>query len=460
MRQLIKGFPLMVLLLGSAAEAHAGLLQQLLSLPPQPTAESVAGEGCSWVKVFDPTVANIAFPDTSANYWITLVPNPGALGKIRLRGQVPEARHFSFNSYDALTSPYDAIADYEIAPDAPGGTPFLGPAQVDRSVPIGATYSIDVSFSSVPQARQPNTLYSNLLATIGGIALPNPAMAVIIYRTYLPGGDETGGAGLPEIRLETASGASLRVGGGDACSKTLHALLTQAALGAVSSLLIQTGLPQLPVAVPLLSFGATQAPAFSISYGTTALLQSLGLPLPDAVLGSGFAAFFSTRNNRYAVGMFSRAFGTMYLVRGKAPRFVDGDGTPQLRYWSLCQNEFATQRVVACIADRDAVLDTDGYYNVVVTDHGARPAGADAAHAFNWLPWGAYYDGMFIMRNLLPATDFAQAFQNVPRGTDPVSISGEYFPLGTYCDAVTFAAATAAGQSPAQVFEQCRQATQ
>ncbi|HEX2239644.1 MAG TPA: hypothetical protein VHJ82_00660 [Actinomycetota bacterium] len=57
----------------------------------------------------------------------------------------------------------------------------------------------------------------------------------------------------------------------------------------------------------------------------------------------------------------------------------------------------------------------------------------------NWLPWGgAYYDGVVIYRHMLPAPRFRQAIQNVPEGTPPEKVLGDYFPRAAYCDAATF----------------------
>lgn len=421
-------------------------------------ATALAGEGCTWLKVFDPTVANLALPDTSANYWLAVVPNPGPLGTMHLRGRVPDARHFSFNSYDAAASPYDAIADYQIATLPAGANPFLAPARVDRSIAPGAEYSLALSFEEIPEARPANTLYSGQLAVVGGIALPNPAMALLIYRTYVPVGDDTGGAGLPEIVLRSADGAEVRVGGGDTCSDLVHSLLTQAGLGALRELLEQNAFPQLPIGLPLLGLGAKSPPQFRLAYGTASLLENIGVALPEIITaGSGFAGFFSTKNNRYAFTMLARKFGRMAIIRARAPRFVDGNvpGDPQLRYWSVCQSEFLTQRVVDCAADYESPIDADGYFNVVIGDPSARPSSADPEHGFAWLPWGLYYDGMVLVRHMLPDPGFAEAFHNVPQGTDPTSVSGEYFPRGTYCEPQVFEAAVQAGASPGDVFDAC-----
>src|SRR3546814_2445373 len=53
----------------------------------------------------------------SATYWVAVVPNvPGT--RLRIDGQYPDARYFSFNAYDPALRPIDGIADARIAPDA------------------------------------------------------------------------------------------------------------------------------------------------------------------------------------------------------------------------------------------------------------------------------------------------------------------------------------------------------
>jgi len=193
-----------------------------------------------------------------------------------------------------------------------------------------------------------------------------------------------------------------------------------------------------------------------VFYGLATGLQNAGVPLPDELAEGSSVGFFATRSSRYAYAFFSRNQGGLFIVRGKAPRFVDGGaGEPQLRYWSLCQNEFFTQRVFGCVADHEARLDADGYYNVVVSDGADRPAAAQPAQGYDWLPWGPFYDAEVIVRHMLPAADFPQAFHRIPRGTDPVSVAGDYFPVATYCDSQVFERAARAGP-PATVFAACR----
>ncbi|MFA5937818.1 MAG: hypothetical protein WC809_00560 [Sinimarinibacterium sp.] len=424
---------------------------------PDTTPTSALSEmGCSWVRIFDPVVDGLAFPDTSANYWLALVPSPGPLGRIRIYGRVPDVRYFAFNSYDAATAPYDAIADYEIAPDAFGPTPFLGPVQVDRHIPVGAQYTVDVEFAPVPQESTLNTLYSAVLASVADVAIPNTQFAPIVYRTYLPVGDTTGGAGLPEIRLEMADGSSFAVGGGDRCSATVRQIMQATGASRLVDVLNEVGQPPLPSQLPAPP-GSTNPPTFHVFYGIPAGAQDAGIPVPDELAEGQNGGFFSTRSSRYAYAYLSRNFGELAIVRARAPRFVDQSGgrDPQLRYWSVCQNEFFTQHVFACAADHATVVADDGLFYIVISDGGDRPAAADAAHGFNWLPWGPFYDADVIYRHMLPAEDFAQAFHRIPRDADPTSIAGDYFPQATYCEPTEFET-LARTRTPSQVFEACR----
>ncbi|MFP5307866.1 MAG: hypothetical protein ACLGI7_18855 [Gammaproteobacteria bacterium] len=434
---------------GSARAGEAG------QSPETTPTSGLVGIGCSWVRIFDPAVDNLAFPDTSANYWLALVPNPGGLGRIRIYGRVPDVRYFAFNSYDGVTAPYDAIADYEIVPDALGPTPFLGPVQVDRRIPVGAPYTVDLEFAPAPETRARNTLYSAVLASMGGVTAPNTQAGLIVYRTYLPVGDTAGGAGLPEIRLETGDGSSYAIGGGDTCSSTLRQIVQAAGASRMLDLLNENGQPPLPPQLPAPP-GPTNPPTFHVFYGIPAGAQDAGIPVPDQLADGQSGGFFSTRSSRYAYAFLSRNFGELVIVRARAPGFVDqpGEVDPQLRYWSVCQNEFFTQHVFACAPDYATVVADDGFFYIVVSDGSDRPDVANAEHDFNWLPWGPFYDAEVIYRHMLPADEFAQAFHRIPRGTDPVGIAGDYFPQAVYCDPARFQE-LAETHAPGAVFAGC-----
>ena len=76
--------------------------------------------------------------------------------------------------------------------------------------------------------------------------------------------------------------------------------------------------------------------------------------------------------------------------------------------------------MVACSADHETPLDAQGRFTLVVSDPGDRPANATAEHGIAWLPWGgAYYDGLLIYRQMLPAP--------------AREVMGPYYPVAAYC---------------------------
>src|SRR3546814_5207562 len=90
------------------------------------------------------------------------------------------------------------------------------------------------------------------------------------------------------------------------------------------------------------------------------------------------------------------------------------------------------------------MIDSLGFFTVVVSAAAYRPINAVRTNDITWLPWGSYPDGLLLYRHLLPNPAFAQAIQNVPYGSDPDAVMGGYFPQVAYC---TRATAEAAGRS-------------
>ncbi len=145
-----------------------------------------AGLGCGWQFVSDINTTNVAFPDESAQYWVALIPQLPQT-RLRIDGRFPAARYFSYNVYDPLLRPVDAVADSELQPNASGG------------------YTDYVEFTGRMPDAPVNTIYAGEMS-LGDQTVPNPALTGIIYRVYVPeeGFDFDGGVGLPVLTLETA----------------------------------------------------------------------------------------------------------------------------------------------------------------------------------------------------------------------------------------------------------------
>lgn len=412
-----------------------------------PPASAAAGEaGCSWLVVSNPDLINVAFPDEAATYWAATFPAlPGA--RLRIEGQYPQARYFSFNVYDPALRPVDAITDYAILPRVDGANPYR-----TAGAAHGGDYVAYVLDGGIPDTRAANTLYTNQTLLPGGIALPNPQIT-LMYRVYLPEIDGAGGVPLPQLTLETADGATAPLSFAQ-CDPLppdgLPGLLNEAIRDASYPPLVDA-LP-VPIAPPKLRINRF--------YGLPETLRLLAsnavgfdLPLQSITAADTGGGFLSNIDNAYVTTMASRDKGSLYIVRARAPSWahepVDAPlGGAQLRYWSICTNEFVTQRFVACLADRDVALDDAGYFTIVVSDPDEQPANAIAQNGMNWLPWGgAYPDSVFIYRHMLPSPHFAQAIQNIDYGMPVEDVMGEYAPRAVYCDRAAIEAAASAAQA-------------
>jgi hypothetical protein len=279
-----------------------------------------------------------------------------------------------------------------------------------------ASYTLNVVAGQRPDNPQPNTLYA---ASLNGE--PNVA-GVIIYRVYLPEGDETGGAGLPKVSFGGGGGGPDTAAPLPGCQRP-----TPVASGTVNDQVREIGLPAGP--------GESDAPAWGISRSRPQEQQAG----PVAVRTGG--AFFPNFHNIYLSLLTHRDQGEAVVFRAKAPTFVRTAGTRtmgsgQVRYWSVCANDFPTTRYVACLADEQMKLDADGYFTVVVSDAAHRPARLGAGD--NWLPSGPFADTFVLVRQMLPAPDFAEAIELAPNPAEAPRTMGAFYPATRICPVASF----------------------
>ena len=72
---------------------------------------------------FDPATVNVAYPDQAAVYYSGgYAAVPGT--RLRITGRFPHARYMSFNVYDNIQRPLDALADVQLRPDRGSANPF------------------------------------------------------------------------------------------------------------------------------------------------------------------------------------------------------------------------------------------------------------------------------------------------------------------------------------------------
>lgn len=377
------------------------------------------------------TTTNVLAVDTNAVYWVTgYAAVPGA--RLRIEGEFPWSRFMGFNLYDAAGRPIEGLPDRGIAPRRGSTNPYRTGA---RRHAKRRGYRVFVEFGPKPADPAPNTLYAG--DSLGG---------TLWYRVYIPdsGRDEMGGVALPRVTVEPAGGGRA-LPGIDACRSLQLPFLQQ----------VNDAIAAAPAVPPLsgTAYPGRNPPNWR-------LFVNLGRGAADILLdneiGEQFHAaaleaqndgpgFFSSSSIAYVFAPTSRGFGDVLLLRGRAPGFADTRAGPrrmppaQTRYWSICQYEPATQRVIACRPDDRIAVDRRGRFRVVISTAADRPRNARRRCGYSWLPWGPKTQGLVIYRQMLARRAFERAIARIPRPGAEREVMRGYYPRGRYlADTGTF----------------------
>ncbi|GGP26752.1 hypothetical protein [Silvimonas amylolytica] len=377
---------------------------------------------------------NFAYPDTGASYWSATVTIPAG-SRLFVNGQYPYARYISFVSYDGNAQPVNVLGDHDIQPASGNTNPFIAG---NPRYGTARDYQVEIVAGSAPATPAANTLYT-------GTTGPT---VTFWYRVYVPdqGADMTGATGLPTVSVLHADGSTVTEDAAcaelnPAASLSTPNLLPQATY---SMLRDQANAPD--------SFPAQEPGVWHFPFNRTWNLQCLFF-----YSCSGTPAYqlnwYGNPDNAYVESMISRDYGNVAILRGKLPvtpstflnNTVATEG--QLRYWSICMNEFYTQKVTDCMYDAQVPVDANGNYVIAISRAADRPANATSACGFGWIQWsevgdgnGHPNDGLLIMRNMLPDPAFANAIQNVHIPGQEQSVIGNYLPTVTYGTTQSFTA--------------------
>ena len=378
----------------------------------------------------DATTLNVLALDTNAVYWVgSYASVPGT--RIRIDGEFPYSRYTSWNLYDSAGRPIDGLTDERIKADRGSTNPFQPGA--DRFA-ARRSYTAFIEFGPRPQKPVRDTMYAESSAT-----------GTFWYRVYIPddGRDEKGGVPLPKVTLEPADGSG-GAPGVEACQEAqapFPPYLTDA-IAASAGLPDLTGSGQgYPGRNPpnwRLFVNLSRA-ATDILFDNESTQQFYDEAYQVPTNQSNSPGFFANRDISYVFTGSSRGFGALLVLHGSAPTFADTRyGAPvipsgqQLRYWSFCQYEPATQRVIDCRSDDRVVVGADGYYTIVVSAADQQPANARAECGVTWLAWGPQTQGLVIYRHMLADPSFANAIQQIPAPGMEREVMGEYYPAGEY----------------------------
>ncbi|QTE02946.1 hypothetical protein [Streptomyces cyanogenus] len=371
------------------------------------------GSPCAWPAVVRPGRLNFAFPETNATYWLT----PYQLNKgdrLVVDGTYPSARFTALTAYDRKGAPIDALADYQISPSAGSKNPFAVPdAGTD---PAHHRYQVTVK-PGVAAGSGADTIAATTNSAASGAGF-------LVLRIYVPDNESSlaGGVPLPTLSIE-------RQGSSPSAMKTCPRADSPQG-------------PSGPLADTLRKLVKDNAPAGKFAGCGTFTTSDPGFASPTKVLG-----LFPNPYNKYLCAPLAYESGRIAVVRGKAPTFPNTVNNQsvltktQLRYWSLCQNQWQLPYPVSsCAADFQTALDKDGRYTYVVSTRQDRPANATTEKGVTWIDWGpTNVSSVLFFRNMLPADDFPNAIQGVKKGDDPAKVMGDYYPTVTYCAKEAFA---------------------
>ena len=374
-------------------------------------------------------------PDGAARYWVMPF-DTTQYQTMTIKGTYPNIRYFSFAAYETIKGGFNLAGDLydaQIAPDPGSINPFVPPGGSN------GTYTVVIARTG---------------STSGNTIAVSPDLLVwVVLRMYVADADPSlsgqslmGGVPLPTITLTDQTSASHPLAACSPINKWLDAsAFAQFLFPPTEDLSVDEGTPS----SDRLWFASPLNP------------PSVLWPNPD---------------NKYMMMWPGDKYqpGRIIVIRGKAPGFPDtfrgspiwvassGFQTVDMRYWALCEQDFALPlSVVNCASD--LTTDLKGkYYTIVISDDLVRPKWLRSRPNVNWLPYGdEQYPKFVVLRNMLPAADFHNAVQdawkkgctfdlNFPAVPDRSAIDdqgpcaqgvmGDYYPVAVWCDKSTFLA--------------------
>jgi hypothetical protein len=421
----------------------AGLTALAFLINPGVTrAQNFNYRGCAWPLQISPEGSgNVQGPDGAARYWIMPF-DTTQYQTMTIKGTYPNIRYFSFAAYETITNSSGTsfnlaedrtLYDAEIVPDS-GVNPF---------VPPGGTNGTYTAVISTTPSSSGNT-----------IAVSSNDLVWVVLRMYVADADPSlggqslmGGVPLPSITLTDQNGASQQLETCSPINKWRDAsAFAQFLFPPAFDPSVNEGTP----ASNRLWFASPQNP------------PSILWPNPD---------------NKYMMMWPGNKYqsGRIIVIHGKAPGFANtfngspiwkpsrGFRTVDVRYWALCEQDFAPPlSLIGCATDLNTVL-KDKYYTIVISDDLVRPKWLRSRPNVNWLPYGdEQYPKFVVLRNMLPAADFPYAVQNVwatpnctfdlnfenlpdrsvidDKGPCAQGVMGDYYPVAVWCDKSTFIA--------------------
>jgi len=422
---------------------HIGVFAVLIALAflsNSTVARAQNVRNCAWPIELSPEgYGNATGPESLARYF--LIPFDTQYETMTIKGTYPNARYFSFVTYEDTTPTaiVGDIYDAQIVPDPGSVNPFVRPKtkiSQTRSThqPVNETYTVVISRTE-----------SSFGNTIG----VSPGHFVwVMLRMYIPSADPSlsgqsliGGVPLPTIAL-MANGVSQEL---SSCSSVNDLQDITALLQDLFGGVVLNNPPDMPSS-DRLWFGPIKVPPMRL------------FPNPH----NKYIAMLPGDNYQSGriIVIHGKAPGTPYTYDG-SPVWEPAQGfrTVDMRYWALCNVNLALPITnVDCTADLTTNLQ-GGDYTIVISDDLLRPDWLKPN--INWVRWGdEHYSKLMFFRNMLPDPTFPFSIQkaiekegctfdfnfpDIPASDDTIAagqcasqVMGDYYPVAVWCDKSTF----------------------
>lgn len=327
-------------------------------------------------------------PDQYANYFTyTLARTNNKLG-FRIKGKFPDTRYFSFNVYSlGDNTTQGSLVDYEIETDSGLPNPFV----VDKdSISAGENFTVHILPSKLNNGKLKNTLPFR----------DDVKLLLMVIRLYDYNIDDFGGVDFPTVEAFTLE------------DKNESKEFIVAQLPRPLNLRWIVRRRSLPDMVKRLSLLYETENTVSLD-GPDASKDFYSIPF-HAIDTKGY---IENNDNRYLLSAITKEDEEVYIFRFKAPSYTTGPNDinqTDVRYWSFNLGNSATYNFNA-LKDEDALLDEDGYVNIVLANSDEALEARTVELGYNFLEWNMpWKKGLILFRHMLADPNFEAQIDRVP----------------------------------------------
>lgn len=405
------------------------------------------------------------YSDLFSNYWLTGLPSlAGHSAHWEIRGQMPDARFASLQTYTGRGETMGKLFDQDVVPKAGNVNWIRSTGRYPGATYVNYTARVREVAGDVAVGNGELRVRSDMLGTSPGAGT---ALALRIYPNRKPNGstptgglDQAGWMARGQVELprlvyviDSASGSNYQTSAAIFTARATQTLLINAlsnyqdlAIGAAAVLEPLAGLPS-----PLWSNPVRWEASAGLTTNLRLMVNPAEAPLAaaawQAVLGPlpDFSAFPNAAT-RYLVGGVNPSRGNVLVTRFKLPTFADPDkgeamlasdvSSRQLRYLSVCLNNTLSVYASKCLVDSDLKVDSDGYVTVVISGGSSAPIGPGGVPAANWMKYSSP-NQLVLVRYMLASGGFAQSpLSYTGDATDTSALGafmGAYYPASRYC---------------------------